>query len=228
MPSKKSVISQEAIAKKSPARKGPAKKGPSKLGGVTKRKTPSGTGKGKTARKSTTAGKTKPRRTGKSVPSKKQLEKLKTIADSTGSKAKKKTPSAPSSGETGKKERRKRRRMPGEAATMKMVTLQTKTGKHTQHVDNEAKFNRGVYTCARNINPEMRVGRDGASLIYQEGNDFISGIVSTAMCIALASGKNRRGSSSRKLEARHILAALSSNPDYLAKITPHPPVVSVS
>ena len=210
------MISQETIARKTTAKKGPAK--PS--GGVTKRKRPSnGNPEGK---------KKKPARAGKTVPAgKKLLSRKKKYTDMKASapEASGSSGSSGSSGTSGKKKRR--RRLPGEAATMKMVALQMRTAKQKQEVENEAKFNRGVYTCARNINPEMRVGKDGASLIYQEGNDFISDIVSKAMCITLASGEGKKGASSRRLEAKHILATLSSNPEYLAKITPHPPIVSV-
>lgn len=204
------MINQETIARKTTAKKGPAK--PS--GGVTKRKRPS---KGNTEGK-----KKKPARAGKTVPAGKKLPSRKKKTTEMKAPA----PEAfGTSGTSGKKKRR--RRLPGEAATMKMVALQMRTAKQKQEVENEAKFNRGVYNCARNINPEMRVGKDGALLIYQEGNDFISDIVSKAMCITLASGEGKKGASSRRLEAKHILATLSSNPEYLAKITPHPPMVSV-
>ncbi|MHA1682710.1 MAG: hypothetical protein ACTSUE_17355 [Promethearchaeota archaeon] len=201
MPSKKTVISKESLAKKAPARKRPAKS----LRGVSKKKQVSSKVK---------KNKVSKKRAGKSVPAKKAPK----------SAAKSKVKSLPIESV----EKKKRRKLPGEAATMKMVALQTKSGKQRQEVENMAKFNRGVYTCVRNINPEMRVGRDGASLIEQAGNEFARNIVSTAMAIALAAAPSgKKKSSIRKLEAKHVLAALETNPDYLAKITPHPPMVVV-
>lgn len=203
MPSKKTVISQETIARKTIG-----KKGPSKDGGVAKRKRPS--------KEATKEAKKKPSRAGKKVSAKKSVPTKKPAVVEEAKVAEEKT-------------KTKRRRLPGELATANMVALQTRTAKQRQWIENEAKFNRGVYTCARNINPEMRVGKDGASLIYQEGNNFISEIVSKAMCITLASSPSGRakGGSLKRLEAKHILATLSSNPEYLAKVTPHPYVVSV-
>ena len=104
---------------------------------------------------------------------------------------------------------------------MKMVELQTKTAKQRQSLENKAKFKRSVYTCARNIAPDMMVSSRAASLIEQDGNDFVEGLVSKAMEFALSSH-------TKKLEAAHLLSALSSNPEYLIKITPHPTAVSLS
>jgi hypothetical protein len=182
------------------------------IGGVKKKRVTSAGKKKATATKGKPKSAAAKKRAGKSVPAKKAPK-----ADSPGK--------APKDGKE-KTRGKKRRKLPGEAATMKMVALQTKTGKQRQEVENMAKFNRGVYTCVRNINPEMRVGKDGASLIEHAGNEFARDIVSTAMAIALAAAPSGGGRSSiRKLEAKHVLAALETNPEYLSKITPHPPMV---
>lgn len=198
MPSKKTVINKETLAKKAPAKTRTSRKRP---GSVQKKRV---TKKGKK------------KLIEKNIPVKKRAEK--TPAKKARGKSKASEPI----------EKKKRRKLPGEAATMKMVALQTKSGKQKQEVENAAKFNRGVYTCVRNINPEMRVGRDGASLIEQAGNEFTRDIVCAAMAIALATAPSgKKKGSIRKLEAQHILAALETNPKYLAKITPHPPMVLV-